>query len=112
MVNSFPGITAPAKIRQEWAYKEFSNYDQVVNSIKRCQPIIKRVGYVIFVAPTKGLKYVVYKPGSSGHHGELTLEVVGGRGTGVANFGLHIFTAVSSGQFTYQNKTKELVCKS
>jgi hypothetical protein len=110
--NSFPGVTAPAEIRQQWADTKFSGYTKVVNSIKICQPIIERVGSVKFVAPTKGKNYVISEPGSSGHNGELTLEVVGDRGAGVANFGFHIFTDVSSVKLTYQDKTEKLVCRS
>lgn len=110
--SSFPGVTAPAVVRQQWAYKEFYGYKGVEDTIKNCQPIIKRVGSVKYAAPTQGKNYVVYDLGSSGHTGELTLEVVGEKGIGVANFSFHIDTAVSSGQFTYQGRTEEIVCRS
>ncbi|MEG4531141.1 hypothetical protein [Microcoleus sp. D2_18a_D3] len=93
--NGFPGVAAPAEVRQQWASKEFWNYAGVVNSIKSCQPIIKRVGSVKFVAPTQGQNDVFYDPGSSGHSGEFTLEVVGEKGIGVANFDFRIGTFVS-----------------
>ena len=109
--NGFPGVAAPAEVRQQWASKEFWNYGGVVNSIKNCQPIIKRVGSVKFVAPTQGQNNVVFEPGSSGHSGELTLEVVGEKGIGVANFDFHIGTFVSNVRFTYQKRTEELSCR-
>lgn len=80
------------------------------NSVSRCPLILERVGNVQFVASTFGKNYVVSDPGSSGHHGELTLEVVGETGTDVASFGFHINTHASSGQFTYKNKTEPITC--
>lgn len=108
--SGFPGVNAPAEIRQLWAYKEFGNYDGVVNSIKQCRPVVERIGAVRFVAPTRGKNFVIADPGSSGHSGELTLEVVGEKGTGVANFQFHIGTVVSYIQFTHQNKIEKLAC--
>jgi hypothetical protein len=109
--HGFPGVAAPAEVRQQWAYKEFWNYGGVVDSIKNCQPIIKRVGSVKFVAPTQGQNNVMYDPGSSGHSGEFTLEVVGDQGIGVANSKFHIGTSVSNVRFTYQKRTEELSCR-
>ena len=108
--HGFPGVAASAEVRQQWAYKEFWNYGGVVDSIKNCQPIINRVGSVKFVAPTQGPNNVVYDPGSSGHSGELTLEVVGDQGIGVAYSYFHIGTSVSSVKFTYQKRTEQLSC--
>ncbi|MDZ7958943.1 MAG: hypothetical protein RMY34_13855 [Aulosira sp. DedQUE10] len=110
--SSFPGVTAVSVVREQWAYKEFNEYKSVVDTIKTCQPIIKRVGSVKFVAPTQGRNYVVSDQGSSGHYGEFTLEVVGSKAKGVANFSFHIFTAVSHGQLTYQGGAEEIVCRS
>lgn len=108
--SDFPGVGTPAEVRQQWAYKEFGNYDGVVNSIKSCRSIIERVGNVKFVAPTQGKNYVVSDQGSSGHQGKLTLEVVGAKGTGVANSSFHISTDISYVRFTYQNKIEEFSC--
>jgi hypothetical protein len=88
--NGFPGETASAEVRQQWANKEFGYYEQqIVKPIKTCKPIIARVGNVKFVAPTKGRNYVWSDLGSSGHRGELTLEVVGENGVGVGNSTFH-----------------------
>ncbi|BAY08479.1 hypothetical protein NIES2098_16390 [Calothrix sp. NIES-2098] len=110
--SSFPGITAASVVRQQWADKEFNRYKEVVDTIKTCQPIIKQVGRVKYVAPTSGRNYVISDPGSSGHSGEFTLEVVGQKGVGVANFSFHIDTVVSHGKLTYQGRTQEIVCRS
>jgi hypothetical protein len=67
---------------------------------------------VKYAAPTQGRNYVIYDSGSSGHSGEFTLEVVGSKGIGVANFSFHLGTAVSHGQLTYQGRKKEIVCQS
>ncbi|BBD62788.1 hypothetical protein NIES2109_56380 (plasmid) [Nostoc sp. HK-01] len=109
--SSFPGANAALFVRQKWASKEFGGYKEVVETIKTCQPIIKRVGNVKYVAPTSGRNYVIYDPGSSGHSGEFTLEIVGEKGIGVANFSFHIETAVYNAQFTNQGKTEEIVCR-
>jgi hypothetical protein len=109
--SSFPGANAALFVRQKWASKEFGGYKEVVETIKTCQPIIKRVGNVKYVAPTSGRNYVIYDPGSSGHSGEFTLEIVGEKGIGVANFSFHIETAVYNSQFTNQGKTEEIVCR-
>ena len=34
-INDFPGVNAPIGARQRWAYKEFSPYSFIVDSIKR-----------------------------------------------------------------------------
>jgi intracellular septation protein A len=109
--SSFPGVTAPSTVRQQWADKEFGEYKEVMETIKTCQPIIERVGSVKYVAPTQGRNYVIDDSGSSGHRGEFTLEVVGEKGIGVANFNFHHFTAVSHGQLTYQDRKEEIVCR-
>ncbi|OUL29610.1 hypothetical protein BV372_22995 [Nostoc sp. T09] len=110
--SSFPGVTATSVVRQQWAYKAFNEYKGVVDTIKTCQPIIKRVGNVKYAAPTSGKNYVMADSGSSGHSGEFTLEVVGEKGIGVANFSFHLGTAVSHGQLTYQGRTEEIFCRS
>jgi hypothetical protein len=109
--NGFPGETASAEVRQGWASREFSYYEQqVVNPIKTCKPIIERVGAVKFVAPTKGRNYVWSDPGSSGHYGELTLEVVGENGVGIGNSKFHIGTSIGYVQFIHQGKNEQLKC--
>ncbi len=108
--SSFPGVRASAQLRQQWAYREFNRYDGVVDTIKTCQPITERVGSVKFVAPTQGRNYVVSDPGSSGHSGELTLEVIGEKSVGVANSSFHIDTAVGRVRFTYQGRAEEIAC--
>lgn len=110
--STFPGVKAASAVREQWAGKEFDEYNSVVNTIKTCQPIIKLLGSVKYVAPTQGRNYVIDDSGSSGHSGEFTLEVVGSKGIGVANFSFHIFTAVSHGQLTYQGIKEEIVCRS
>ncbi|HEY9694875.1 MAG TPA: hypothetical protein V6D15_21965 [Oculatellaceae cyanobacterium] len=110
--SSFPGVMASAQVRQQWAYREFRGYNGVVDTIKTCQPITERVGSVKFVAPTQGRNYVISDPGSSGHSGELTLEVIGEKSAGVANSSFHHDTAVGQIRFTYQGRTEEILCRS
>lgn len=110
--GSFPGALASAADRQQWAYQEFDNYKEIVESVRTCQPIVTRVGEVIFVAPTFGENYVVSEPGSSGHNGTLTLEVVGTTGVGVVTFDVHISTAFGGGLFKHKNRTEEIKCLS
>ena len=110
--GSFPGAIASAETRQQWAYQEFNNYESVVESVSNCPFILEHVGSVQFVAPTSGKNYVVSDHGSSGHNGELTLEVVGETGTGVASFSFQFDTRASAGHFTYQNKTETITCPS
>ena len=71
----FPGADATAQVRQQWASKTFNNYDYMIGDLKRCEPIIEKIGNVNFVAPTIG-KNVSYLDGGSGYHGEFTLEAV------------------------------------
>ncbi|MEP0874054.1 hypothetical protein NDA01_30595 [Trichocoleus desertorum AS-A10] len=110
--GSFPGVLALAADRQQWAYQEFYDYKKIVESVRTCQPIVTRVGSVIFVAPTFGENYVISDQGSSGHNGKLTLEVVGTTGVGVAIFEFHIVTHVGAGRFTYKNRTEKISCLS
>lgn len=110
--GSFPGALASAADRQQWAYQEFDNYKEIVESVRACKPIVTRVGEVIFVAPTFGKNYVVSEPLSSGHNGTLTLEVVGTTGVGVITFDVHVVTAFGGGQFKHKNRTEEIKCLS
>ncbi|MEP0873548.1 hypothetical protein NDA01_27695 [Trichocoleus desertorum AS-A10] len=110
--GSFPGAIASAKDRQQWAYQEFGNYKSIVESVSTCPAIRARVGDVKLVAPTSGKNYVISEQGSSGHSGQLTLEVVGETGVGVANFDFHIFTHTTLGRLTYQNQTEKISCPS
>lgn len=109
--SQFPGTIAPAAVRQQWASEEFQGFDdQIVQRIKQCQPIIQHVGPVAWVAPTNGPNYVIADIGSSGHQGELTLEVVGARRTAIANFSFHIDTAVTPGQLIHDGTTTKFMC--
>ncbi|MER3433591.1 MAG: hypothetical protein C4288_09185 [Leptolyngbya sp. ERB_1_1] len=109
--HPFPGVSASAAVRQEWARREFQDFNFVAKSIRQCREIVDRVGQVTFVAPTDGRNYVYYDPGSSGHQGELTLEVVGDKATGVAKLKYHIYASVAPMQFTHHGKTESLNCK-
>lgn len=108
--NIFPSVFASAEARQRWAYKEFTDYPHVVDDIQNCQPIQARIGNIKTIAPTWGQNVTVREPGSSGHHGEFTLEVIGDQGKGVAYSRFHIGTVLSSVKFTHEGKTEMLTC--
>jgi hypothetical protein len=86
--NDLPGVNASIEIRQKWAYEKFdgyTRYTEVVNRIEGCNQIKTRVGKIKFIAPTKGINFVIYDPGSlADYNAELTLEGVGEKGTGIA----------------------------
>ncbi len=108
--TGFPGVKATAQSRQQWASRQFSEYDYMVSNFKRCQPVIERVGEVKFVAPAKGVNFVADE-GGSGRHGEFTLEVVGSTDTGIAHFDFILSAgSLQKFQFTHQNKTEDLSC--
>ena len=109
--NAFPVIFASAEARQQWAYKEFTDYRYVVDDIENCRPIQARIGDVEIIAPTWGRNITIYDHGSSGHHGEFTLEVIGDQGKGVANGSFHIGTSLSLIKFTHNGKTEMLTCR-
>ena len=50
--NAFPVAFATAEARQQWGYKEFSDYRYVIDDITNCEPIQARIGEVAIVAPT------------------------------------------------------------
>ena len=108
--GSFPGAFASAETRQQWAYTEFTDYKYAVSDIQNCEPIKAKVGNVKTIAPIWGKNMTVRDPGSSGHRGEFTLEVIGDRGTGVANSSFHIGTVLYEVKFTYEGKTETLTC--
>ncbi len=108
--NDFPTNFASAEARQQWAYAEFSDYKSVVQEIRSCQPLTARLGEIKTVAPTWGRNFTTYDLGSSGHNGEFTLQLIGTKGTGTANFGFHIETNVYQVKFTQNNKTNVLIC--
>ena len=108
--NDFPGNFASAEARQQWAYTEFSSYSSVVQEIRSCQPLTMRLGEIRTVAPTWGRNFTISDLGSSGHQGEFTLQLVGTRGTGTANFEFHIFTSVYDVKFAQNNQTERLIC--
>lgn len=82
--NDFPGVNAPIEIRQKWAYETFTQYPNMVKSIAGTNEIIDMVGKIKFVAPTYGRNLNLETGGSSGPYSNLTLEVVGEKGTGIA----------------------------
>lgn len=85
-INDFPGVNAPIEARQNWAYKEFefNGYSTIVNSIERTKEIKDKVGQIRFVAPTKG-RNLFFRTGAGNMPlSDLTLEVVGAKGTGIA----------------------------
>lgn len=101
---------ATAEFRQRWAYTEFSDYERVVEDIQQCQAITGRIASIKTVAPTRGRNFTTYDPGSSGHSGEFTLEVIGPNDRGIAHSEFHIFTSMYAVQFTHNNKTERLMC--
>ena len=107
--GGFPAF-ASAEARQQWAYTEFTDYKYAVSDIQNCEPIKARVGNVTTVAPTWGKNMTVRDPGSSGHRGEFTLEVIGDKGIGIANGRFHISTSLSKVKFTDEGKTETLTC--
>ena len=108
--SGFPGASAPVEVRQQWAMKEFRDFNDVTKAIQRCPGIVDRIGQVKFVAPTDGRNYV-FVEGGSGYHGEMTLEVVGDRATEAANLRIHLGSITSAGiQFTYAGETENLKC--
>ena len=108
--RGFPGAFTSAEARQQWAYTEFTDYKYAVSDIQNCEPIKARVGNVKTVAPTWGQNVTVWENGSSGHRGEFTLEVVGDRGTGIANASFHLGTTLYAVKFAYRGKTETLTC--
>jgi hypothetical protein len=107
-INDFPGVNAPIAVRQEWAYKKFPGYSIIVDSIERTNEITDKVGQIKFVAPTKGRN--LFLRVGAGHMplSNLTLEVVGEKGTGIA----YICTLGDQGvwgiSFEYQGKKTKL----
>jgi hypothetical protein len=105
--TDFPGVQAPIQIRQKWAYEEFSFYRQVVKHIGFCNPIQDKVGKIKFIAPTKG-RNIHIAEGGSGDHSELTLEIVGEKGTGIAHLSGQFMPSVNF--FEYQGKKTRVIC--
>lgn len=105
--NDFPGVQAPIALRQKWAYEEFNFYTQVVRHIGFCNPIKDKVGQIKFIAPTKG-RNIHIAEGGSGDNSELTLEVVGEKGTGIAHLSGQFVPSVKF--FEYQGKKTQVSC--
>ncbi len=82
--TDFPGVNSPVEVRQKWAYEKFRYYPSIVCTIKQANQIKDKVGQIKFAAPTRGRNLPVIIGGSSGPSSELTLEVVGEKGTGIA----------------------------
>ena len=115
--NGFPVVNTTAQAREQWGLRHFENYDSVVSNFQNCQPIVDRVGEVQFVAPTRGRNYHSSDGGSNHGHGELTLEIVGSRETGIANYSYQGSPSVTihgpgsnAVSFTYRIKTEQLSC--
>lgn len=101
---------APAEVRQRWAYTEFSDYGYVMDSIRQCPAITGRIASIKTVAPAQGRNFTIYDPGSSGHQGEFTLEIIGPIDSGIAHSEFHIGTNLYAVQFTHSGKTEMLTC--
>ncbi len=110
--TDFPGVSAPAIARQQWATHEFTYYDGIVNSFRKCKPVLKKIGNIQSVAPAQG-RNVVFTDGGSGYHGELTLEIVGESGSGIASLKTGMGNSMpNTMQFTHQGKVETLSCNS
>jgi hypothetical protein len=108
--TGFPGITAPAIARQQWAASTFTNYDGIVSNIRSCKPVQQKIGSIQSVAPTQG-RNVVSVEGGSGYRGEMTLEIVGESGSGIASFNTSMGNSMANKiQFTHQGKVETLSC--
>jgi hypothetical protein len=107
-INDFPGVSAPIVVRQQWAYKEFRNYPEVVNSVKNEKQIIEKVGQIIFVAPTMGRNVIIVQGGTSIPTSLYTVEVAGEKGTGIAYIESGTGGSVLGICFEYQGKKTEL----
>ena len=83
-INDFPGVNAPVEVRQEWAYEKYKPYSQIVNSIQENHDITDKIGQIKSVAPTKGKNIFSTTEKLRADRSELTLEVVGEKGTGIA----------------------------
>lgn len=106
-INDFPGVNAPIESRQKWAYKEFTSYSFLVDSIKGTNEITDKVGQVKFVAPTKG-RNLLFRIGAGNMPiSDLTLEVVGEKGTGIAYINA-LGSSIWGICFEYQGKTTKL----
>ncbi|HEY9609929.1 hypothetical protein [Allocoleopsis sp.] len=83
-INDFPGVNAPVEARQKWAYRELYAYSSIADYIKKDKVITRNIGQIRFVAPTKG-RNLLFRIGAGNMvTSELTLEVVGEKGTGIA----------------------------
>ncbi len=113
--TDFPGADASIQAREQWGFKTFpsGNGEEMytgVNFFQNCKLIVDRVGDIQAVAPTKGANKFVRQLGSSPFtmRGEFTLEVVGNKGTGVANY--KTYDDDTSILFTSQGKKENLSC--
>ena len=102
-VNDFPGVNAPVEDRQEWAYENYKPYSQIVNSIQENHDITDKIGQIKSVAPTKGKNIILTTEKLRADNSELTLEVVGEKGTGIAYITTYA-GYISSMCFEYQGK--------
>lgn len=83
-INDFPGANAPIEFRQQWAYKKVKNYPEIMDFIKENNQITDKIGQIKFVAPRKKRSLPITIGGSGNPVSELTLEVVGEKGKGIA----------------------------
>ncbi|MBE9060869.1 hypothetical protein [cf. Phormidesmis sp. LEGE 11477] len=115
--TGFPGANATPQVREQWGLEHPSGMYGGVSTFKGCKPIVDRVGNIQFVAPTEGPNFYASDYGSNHGEGEVTLEVVGSRGTGIANYkhsgwGVSLSPGSSNVSFTYQGKTENISCHS
>jgi hypothetical protein len=101
--NDFPGVNASVEVRQEWAYKKYQPYSQIVNSIQENHDIKDKIDPIKSVAPTNGKNLFLTTEKLRADNSELTLEVVGQKGTGIAY--ITTYAGYISGMcFEYQGK--------
>ena len=115
--TDFPGANASVQSREGWGLKTFPSGEGKtiyagVDFFQNCKPIVDRVGDIQAVVPTKGANKFVQQLGSSPFtmRGEFTLEVVGSKGKGVANY--RTDKGHASISFTSQGKKERLSCDS
>ncbi|MBD2743154.1 hypothetical protein [Coleofasciculus sp. FACHB-1120] len=79
-----PGLIVPASVRNDWGHKSLGYfYEDVVDRLKNCQKLKAHIGVIRATALAEGEQSSTWDIGAGGDFAQLTVEVVGEKGTAI-----------------------------
>ncbi len=79
-----PGLIAPTSVRNDWGHNSLGYfYEDVVGRLKNCQKLKAHIGVIRATALAEGEQSSIWDIGAGGDFAQMTVEVVGEKGTAI-----------------------------